>query len=121
MRTAKQVLEEHLKLRQEKDLEEDLKRNYAEDVVLLTIHGTFHGHQGVRKSASILREEAPEAVYDYKDLLIEGDVGFLEWTGSAKGSVITDGADSYLVRNGLIITQTIHYVVDSEEFGNKNR
>lgn len=121
MRTTKQVLEEHLKLRQEKDLEEDLKRNYAEDVVLLSIHGTFHGHQGVRKSASILREEAPKAVYDYKNLLIEGDVGFLEWTGSSEGAVITDGADSYLVRNGLIVSQTIHYLVKPEEPQHKNQ
>lgn len=121
MRTAKQVLEEHLRLRQEKVLEEDLKRNYAEDAVLLSIHGTHHGHQGVRELAGMLREEAPEATYEYKNLQIEGEVGFLEWTGSAKGSVITDGADSYLVRNDFIVTQTIHYVVKPEQFGNKSK
>lgn len=53
----------------------------------------------------------------YKNLQIEGEIGFLEWTSSAKGSVITDGADSHLVHNGLIVTQTIHYVVKPRELG----
>lgn len=92
------------------------------EVVLLTIHGTHHGHQGVRKLADRLQNEAPEATYEYKNLQVEGEMGFLEWTGSAKGSVIAEGADSYLVRRGLIVTLTIHYVVKPiQQFEDKER
>lgn len=42
-RSTREVLEDHLRLRREGDLEEDLARNYAEDVVLLCKHGVFKG------------------------------------------------------------------------------
>lgn len=36
MRMPREVFEEHLRLRVERDLEEDLRRNYSKGVVLLT-------------------------------------------------------------------------------------
>lgn len=40
------------------------------------------------------------------------DVGFLEWTArAADGSRVEDGADSFVIRDGRIRAQTIHYTV----------
>lgn len=45
---------------------------------------------------------------------LEGDlapVGMLQWSARSEDTEIHDGADSYLVRDGLIVAQTIHYSV----------
>lgn len=38
-------------------------------------------------------------------------MGFLEWTGHSAVAQIDDGTDSYLIRGGRIVVQTIHYTV----------
>lgn len=38
-------------------------------------------------------------------------MAFLEWSAMSPHAKVTDGADSYLIRNGRIIVQTIHYTV----------
>lgn len=48
MRTAKEVLDDHLNLSKNGTIKEDLKRNYAENVILLTTHGTYKGHEGLK-------------------------------------------------------------------------
>ncbi len=111
MRSAEEVLQSHLALRQRKALEEDIELNYAPHVVLLTHEGVLHGHEGVRESGHLLHRQLPDGEYEYHNLLINGDVGFLEWTGRGRGSDVCDGADSYEVRDGKIVAQTIHYVV----------
>jgi hypothetical protein len=44
--------------------------------------------------------------------LVHGPVGFLKWTAESPTARITDGADSYVVRDGLIVAHTIHYTVE---------
>lgn len=83
--------------------------NYAPDVVLLSAEGVNHGHDGVRRLAEVLRSYVEPGTYHYRDLLVEGEVGLLQWTARDEKVRIHDGADSYLVRDGRIIAQTIHY------------
>ncbi len=56
--------------------------------------------------------EAPGAKFTYHRKLVEGDVGFLEWSRESEHAVIRDGADSYVIREGKIVAQTIHYRVE---------
>jgi hypothetical protein len=82
-------------------------------VVLLTGTGIYRGHDGVRESAHILHTHFPHGHYDYRNKLVEGEVAFLEWTGESPAGEVKDGADSYVIRDGKIIAQTIHYTVTS--------
>lgn len=50
-RTTRQVLEDHLSLRQMGDIEADLARNFADDVVVLTSRGEFRGKDEVRRAS----------------------------------------------------------------------
>jgi hypothetical protein len=111
MRTSEEVLQDHLDLAKNGSLAEDLTRNYAENVVLLTTHGIFKGLKGVEELAAILRREMPNATFEYHKILVEGEIGFLEWSASSKDAKVKDGADSYVIRNGVIIAQTIYYTV----------
>ncbi len=47
-------------------------------------------------------------------MLVEGETGFLEWGGRGEHTRIKDGADSYVIRDGKIVAQTIHYTVERD-------
>ena len=78
---------------------------------MLTGHGVYRGHDGLRQLAELLRRELRNCTYEYHTRLVEGDVAFLEWTARADGARVDDGADSYVSRNGRIVVQTIPYTV----------
>lgn len=114
-RSTREVLEDHLRLASVPDgFEADLARNVAEDVVVLTGRGVFHGIGGVRELARQLMAEIPGGRWTYVTRLVEGRMGFLEWTVDEGPFRIRDGADSYLIEDGRIRAQTIHYTVEDE-------
>ena len=114
-RSAAEVLDDHLRESIFGSIEDDLARNYAHDLIVLTREGVFRGHDGLRQLAKRLGEELPEATFEYRTRLVEGEVGFLEWIGRGDGFAVEDGADSYVIRNGTIVAQTIHYTVKPVE------
>lgn len=111
MRTPRQVLEDHLDKYKTGSVEEDLKLNFSKEVVMLTTFGVYRGHEGMRQLADLLWEQLPEMTFTYENFQVEGEVGFLEWSADSKSTYVKDGADSYVVRDGLIVAQTIHYTV----------
>lgn len=111
MRTPKEVLHDHLEKARLGKVEEDLEINYSEDTIVLSTYGTYHGIEGLRFLAEKLSEEIPDADFTYTNILVEGEIGFLEWKAESSNAKIEDGADSYWIRNGKIVAQTIHYTV----------
>jgi phage host-nuclease inhibitor protein Gam len=111
-RATREVFEDHLEQGQHGSVEEDLPRNYAPDVVVLTADGVRHGHDGVRELAERLRKELPDAAFTYTARVVAGEVALLEWTArSPSGARVDDGADSFVIRDGRIHAPTIHYTV----------
>ena len=119
-RSAREVLDDHLNLANawvdvplEQVLAEDLRRNVSENIVILINRGTFHGYEGVRDLARMLAEELPEhAAFEYTYVAAEGRVGLLEWTYEDATVRVRDGVDSYIIDNGKIVGQTIHYTLE---------
>jgi hypothetical protein len=107
------VLEDHLAKRKAGSLDEDLAENFAEDVVLLTSHGLLRGHESVRRLARQLAADFPDNGFEYRNVLLEGELGFLEWSATSERARVRDGADSYLIRDGKIVAQTIHHSVET--------
>ncbi|WP_228812020.1 MULTISPECIES: nuclear transport factor 2 family protein [Nocardia] len=110
-RTTGEVFDDHLRLAQVRDVDTDLERNYAHDCVILTGRGVYHGHDGVRSLADALAAELPEGRWHYRLRLVEGTMAYLEWSADAGAAAVEDGADSFLIVDGKIATQTIHYTV----------
>jgi hypothetical protein len=110
-RTASEVLDDHLALAAAGDWQTDLERNVADDIVVLTGFGVFEGRDQVRILAELLDAQLPNARFEYTTVVVRGDVGFLEWRAEADGARVRDGADSFVIRNGRIVAQTIHYTV----------
>lgn len=106
---TRRVLMSHLQLRLGGDLASDLEENYADDVVLLSTEGVNHGHDGVRRLACILRNYVADGAYSYEQLEVAGELGYLRWTAASDEVDIDHGADSFVVRAGRIVAQTVYY------------
>lgn len=113
-RSAPEVFDDHLRLAGEHLFEEDIARNVSPDIIILERRGIFRGRDGARTLALLLEEELPKAPYLYTNRLIEGGVAFLEWTADAEHARVRDGADSFVIENGWIVAQTIHYTVETK-------
>jgi hypothetical protein len=120
-RSAREVLDDHLNIAQrwstdtpfEELLDDDLRRNVAEDIVIIMNRGVYHGHAGARELAHALAEELPEhRAFDYTFMAAEGRVGLLEWAYEDARVRVRDGVDSYVIEGGKIVAQTIHYTLE---------
>ncbi|HHY51038.1 MAG TPA: nuclear transport factor 2 family protein [Alphaproteobacteria bacterium] len=109
-RTSREVLDDHLHLRQIDNIEADLARNYAPDVIVLTSDGPRHGADGVRALHEQLRRTVP---HDYEIVTkeIAGRFAFITWRAREPGKSVEDGTDSFVIENGRIVFQSIHYSV----------
>ena len=109
-RDTRQVIDDHIQCRQDGDIERDIARNYAADVVVLTSNGPAAGHDAVRHYDAILRKHVP---HDYEIITEDthGRFGFIAWRAREPGKSVEDGADSFVVENGRIVFQSIHYSI----------
>jgi hypothetical protein len=71
-RSTREVFEDHVRLRLEGRLEEDLERNYASDVILLTINSNASSHDAIRISAKRLTEQLPDAEFEIVKMQVAG-------------------------------------------------
>ena len=108
-RSTTEVIHSHLAKRLAGDVEGDIKENFSEDVILLSCHGVFKGHEGIRESAAMLAEDVGDAVFAYNHTQIEDKYALLEWSASKGKNLVKDGADSFVVEDGKITFQTVHY------------
>lgn len=113
-RSAREVFEDHLEKAKKGLVEPDLSQNYAKDVRLFIAEGIFQGHEGAKELADRLERELPGAKFNYTVKLVENEVAFLEWTADSQDRIVRDGADSFLIRDGKIIAQTIHYTLEDK-------
>lgn len=110
-RDIREVLDDHLALREAGDLEEDLRRNYHENVVVLTPSRMGRRHDGVRECADLLYRALHSSDFEYSSIISDDRVALLEWSARGDGMDIVDGVDSFLIEDGLICVQTIRYTV----------
>jgi hypothetical protein len=77
VRSTQEVFEDHLRLRKKGDAESDIQCNYAEDVVVMSNFGIFHGHDGVRHSEQLLHQQLPSGRrYTYVQSLTDQDIAY---------------------------------------------
>jgi SnoaL-like domain len=112
-RSTSAVIEDHLRRAKAGDLEGDLRANYSPDVILIAAEATYHGHAGIRAAARFLEDQLPGHDYDYVTVRFENDIGFLLWTGRGGRKRVRDGADTFVVRDGSIVAQTVFFNVEA--------
>ena len=87
----------------------DIVSDHAHDALFITNAGILHGREGVREGFTKIFADLPNAQFDVRTRILEGDVIFLEWAATATGSRADDGVETFLVRDGEIVLQTVHY------------
>jgi hypothetical protein len=113
-RLPAEVFDDHLCLAGKHQFDQDIERNVSPDIVIFDRRGIFRGREGARELARMLEQELPKAPYKYTNRLLEGRIAFLEWTSEGEHARVRDGADSFVIENGWIVAQTIHYTVETK-------
>ncbi|NLG18299.1 MAG: nuclear transport factor 2 family protein [Fibrobacter sp.] len=115
MRDTKEVFESHLLFYLDWNMEADIEQNYSSDCILLTSYGIFFGRNGLREMYRCLENQIPEADFLFTNRSLYGELAFLEWQAESDDSFVDDGANTYVIRDGKIVEQTIHYTVKQRE------
>ncbi len=109
-RTPGEVFQHHAQALGAGDLEE-IVADYADDAVFISPSGVPRGKDGIRAAFTTLLADVPNAAWELKTQIYEGDVLFLEWAADAAATRVTDGIDTFVFRDGLIQVQTVRYTV----------
>jgi uncharacterized protein (TIGR02246 family) len=107
-RTPQEVFAHHARALAAGDLD-DIVADYTDDSVLITSGGVMRGKDGIRAAFVKLLDELPNAAWDLKTQIYEGDVLFLEWVADSAVSRVDDGVDTFFFRDGMIAVQTVRY------------
>jgi SnoaL-like domain len=108
-RATIEVLEDHLERRERGDIEGDLEHNYAQDIVLLCEHGVLRGREAVRRSAKALADQLPDACFRFPFKAVDGEHALLQWNAQSAKARVDFGVDTFVIRNGRIVLQTVSY------------
>ena len=109
-RTPQEVFHHHAGALGAGDLDE-IVADYADDAVFISPAGVRRGPDGIREAFTQLLADVPDADWDLKTEIYEGDVLFLEWAATAAATKVEDGIDTFIFRDGLIRLQTVRYTV----------
>jgi uncharacterized protein (TIGR02246 family) len=109
-RTPQEVFAHHAEALMAGDLDE-IVADYADDAVFITPGGVKRGKEGVRDAFTALLAELPNAEWAVPTQTFEGDVLFIEWRADSKANRVEDGIDTFVIKDGMIQTQTVRYTL----------
>ncbi len=109
-RTPQEVFAHHAQALGAGDLDE-IVADYSDDAVFISPAGVLRGNDGIRAAFTRLLADVPDARWDLKTQLYEGDVLFLEWTADAGATRVDDGIDTFVFSDGMIRVQTVRYTL----------
>lgn len=107
-RTPKEVFAHHGQALGAGDLDE-IVADYADDSVVITSAGVARGKDDIRQVFVRLLDDLPNAAWDMKTRIFDGDVLFLEWAAESAANRVDDGVDTFVFRDGMIWAQTVRY------------
>jgi hypothetical protein len=64
-------------------------------------------------SAERLALQLKDATFEYLIQYVTGEYAFLRWRASSPNVRIEDGADSFVIRDGWIIMQSVYYRIET--------
>jgi ketosteroid isomerase-like protein len=109
-RTPEEIFQHHAQALGAGDLDE-IVADYSDDAVFISPAGVKRGQDGVREAFTQLLADVPNAAWDLKTLIFDGDALFLEWAADAGATRADDGIDTFIFRDGQIRLQTVRYTL----------
>ena len=115
MPSTKDVLDHHLKCFGEGDLDGILS-DYAPSAVLFTPDGPLKGADAIRPLFQAMFAEfgKPGSAFSMKQQSVEGDYAYILWTAETADNVYELGTDTFVVRGGQIVAQSLASKITSK-------
>lgn len=113
-RPTLEVLSDHLRCRAMGAVEEDLARNYDEEVVVVVGGAARRGHDAVRDLARELHASEGQPTFEYLHRVVEGDIAYVVWRTKWAGVYVHDGTETYICRGGRIVSHTVYYSLTAD-------
>ena len=109
-RTPQEVFEHHADRLAAADVDGILE-DYSENAVLITPLGAVQGEEGLNTAFHQLLEGLPDARWEIRTVINEGEVLFVEWGAESLTHRVTDGVDTFVIRDGRIQVQTARFTM----------
>ena len=108
MISTRDVLDHHLKCFGNGDLDGILS-DYAPNAVLFTPEGPLKGPTAIRPLFQTLFAEfgKPGASFTMKQLSVDEDYAYILWTAETADNVYEVGSDTFVVKDGKIVAQSL--------------
>lgn len=116
MSTTENVLENHLDAFVEQDLEA-IMEDYVEDSVIITNMGIHDGLDEIEGLFEELFEDFSQSgsEIELEQREIEDEVAYIVWQGETPDNEYAFATDTFLVRDGAIVTQTFAGEIRSKD------
>jgi len=107
--STQEVINHHLQAFGEGDAAAILE-DCADDAVMIANDGTvLRGKQQLEQMVGEMLADFddPGASFEMGQIVVEGDIAMITWTAETGSSVYELGSETYLIRDGKIVTHTI--------------
>lgn len=112
-RTPEEIIDHHVAALAAGDVAA-LVADYAENARFVTVDGVVTGRPSLEQTIAGIVEQFPDFIVSIDKLVVDDDVVLLEWTGEALGHTMTDGVDTFLIRDDKILLQTARFTVHAK-------
>lgn len=114
--TPREVFDHHLRAINEGNVDE-IAADYAENAFLIIPPDTIlRGREAIKGLfQQALTEALPGGQFSAKMIIVEGEILYLEWTAASPKATVSDGTDTFVIRNGEIQAQTAKFTVVPRE------
>lgn len=113
---TKEVLEHHWETFTQNNLEA-VMADYTEESVLITPDATFKGLDEIRKNFedAFIKFPKDQTSFQLNKTVIDGDVAYILWQAKTPTFDLTYATDTFVIRDGKIISQTYAGVANALE------
>lgn len=113
---TKEVLDHHWQAFIQNDMQA-VMADYTEESVLITPNETFKGLDEIRRNFENAFTAFPkdQTSFQLNKSVVEGDVAYILWQAKAPTLNLSYATDTFVIRDGKIISQTYAGVADAPE------
>ena len=106
--TTEETLLQHLQAVGDGNIDA-IMADYAEDARIFTVDGPLHGHEEIKPLfESIIADVLPPgSALVIMQQIVEGEIAYILWSADSANYSIPLGTDTFVTRDGKIITQTV--------------
>jgi len=85
---------------------DELLADYADDAVIMTLDGTAVGIEAIRGFFQNVLDAIPNLQATTRNLRAHDNLVLIDWSADCDTVSITDGADTFVIRDDKIVRQT---------------